>query len=150
MHVHPGRQSRLPNELQKSFLISLGVVIFQRLDYVVNMSSEMREPTFWVLTVLTGGRRHGYALMEEARALSDGRVNLKAATLYAALDRLGQQGWVALDGDEVVDGRLRRYFRITDDGATGLETEAARLEANAAQARTRLRARRTTTVPKAI
>jgi PadR family transcriptional regulator PadR len=114
------------------------------------MSSEMREPTFWVLTVLTGGRRHGYALMEESRILSEGRVNLKAATLYAALDRLGQQGWVALDGDEVVDGRLRRYFRLTDEGAVALETEAARLEANAAQARTRLQARRTTIVPKVI
>lgn len=106
------------------------------------MSSEMREPTFWVLTVLTGGRRHGYALMEEARALSDGRVNLKVATLYAALDRLGQQGWVALDGDEVVDGRLRRYFRLTDEGAARLEAEVARLEANAHQARARLQARR--------
>ncbi|GAA3867874.1 PadR family transcriptional regulator [Leifsonia kafniensis] len=105
----------------------------------------MREPTFWVLTVLTGGRRHGYSLIEEARELSDGRVNLKAATLYAALERLGQQGWVALDGDEVVDGRLRRYFRLTDAGAVQLEAEVARLEANARQARTRLQARSSST-----
>jgi len=106
------------------------------------MSSEMREPTFWVLTVLTGGRRHGYALIEEARSLSGGRVNLKVATLYAALDRLGQQGWVALDGDEVVDGRLRRYFRLTDAGALQLESEVSRLEANARQARAQLADRR--------
>lgn len=105
------------------------------------MSTEMREPTFWVLTVLTGGRRHGYALIEEARQLSGGRVRLKAATLYAALERLGQLGWVELDGDEVVDGRLRRYFRLTDAGAAELETEVARLEANAGQARARLQAR---------
>jgi PadR family transcriptional regulator PadR len=101
----------------------------------------MREPTFWVLTVLTSGRRHGYALMEEALELSNGRVTLKVATLYAALDRLGQQGWVAVDGDEVVDGRLRRYFRLTEQGAAALEAEVARLEANARQARARLHAR---------
>ena len=118
------------------------VVILQTKDYVERMASEMREPTFWVLTALTGGRCHGYALMEEARELSGGRFNLKVATLYAALERLGQQGWVALDGDEVVDGRLRRYFRLTDTGAAELEAEVARLEANAHQARTRLQARR--------
>ena len=105
------------------------------------MASEMREPTFWVLTVLTGGRRHGYALMEEARELSGGRFKLKVATLYAALERLGQQGWVELDGDEIVDGRLRRYFRLTDKGAAALGTEVSRLEANAHQARSGLQAR---------
>ncbi|CAO1649008.1 helix-turn-helix transcriptional regulator [Salinibacterium sp. NG22] len=108
------------------------------------MATEMREPTFWVLTVLMGGRRHGYALIEEARILSEGRVNLKVATLYASLDRLGSQGWVILDGDEVVDGRLRRYFRITDEGAARLESEVNRLEANARQARARLDKHRAT------
>lgn len=104
------------------------------------MAAEMREPTFWVLTALTGGRRHGYALIEGARELSGGRVKLKVATLYAALDRLAQSGLVAVDGDEVVDGRTRRYFRLTDRGAAELAAEVARLQANADQARARLRA----------
>ena len=43
-----------------------------------------------------------------------------------------------VDGDEVVDGRLRRYFRLTDAGATVLEQQVARIEANAKQARARL------------
>lgn len=98
----------------------------------------MREPTFWVLTVLAAGRRHGYALIQEARDLSDGRVDLKVATLYAALERLGEQGLVEVDGDEVVDGRLRRYFRITALGAEQLELQIQRFEANARQARQRL------------
>jgi PadR family transcriptional regulator, regulatory protein PadR len=102
------------------------------------MATDMREPTFWVLTVLAAGRRHGYSLINEARELSEGRVDLKVATLYAALDRLGEQGLVAVDGDEVVDGRLRRYFRLTDAGATALEEQVARIEANARQARARL------------
>ena len=104
----------------------------------MRMATEMREPTFWVLTVLASGRRHGYALMQEARELSDGRVDLKVATLYAALERLGEQGLVAVDGDEVVDGRTRRYFRLTDAGAAALEQQVTRFEANARQARARL------------
>lgn len=102
------------------------------------MVTEMREPTFWVLTVLAAGRRHGYALMQETRELSEGRVDLKVATLYAALERLGTQGLVAVDGDEVVDGRLRRYFRLTDAGASALDEQVGRFEANARQARARL------------
>jgi PadR family transcriptional regulator PadR len=102
------------------------------------MLNEMREPTFWVLTVLAAGRRHGYSLIEETNQLSGGRVELKVATLYAALERLTEQGLVEPDGDEVVDGRTRRYFRLTVDGATRLESEVERLEANAREARARL------------
>lgn len=105
------------------------------------MATELREPTFWVLTVLAAGRRHGYALMQEARELSGGRVDLKVATLYAALERLGNQGLVAVDGDETVDGRVRRYFRLTDAGAEKLAAEIARMESNAQQAASRLRER---------
>ena len=109
------------------------------------MAIEMREPTFWVLTVLAGGRHHGYALMREANDLSNGAVNLKVATLYAALERLTEEGLVTPDGDEVVDGRARRYFLLTDDGASRLENEVRRLETNAANARARLHTRATST-----
>ncbi len=105
------------------------------------MTSSLREPSFWVLTALAAGRNHGYALLEETGVLSAGRVDLKVPTLYAALDRLREQGLVALDGDEVRDGRLRRYFRLTDAGAARLSEEIERLEANARAARARLRLR---------
>ncbi|MCU1576126.1 MAG: transcriptional regulator [Leifsonia sp.] len=103
--------------------------------------TEMREPTFLVLTALAHGRKHGYALIKEADDLSEGRVKLKVGTLYAALDRLGQQGLVADAGEEVVDGRLRRYYALTDEGADVLEHEITRLESNAVHARARLRVR---------
>ena len=101
----------------------------------------LQEPTFLILTSLAQGRRHGYALIKDAEALSDGRVTLKVGTLYAALDRLGEQGLVESAGDEVVGGRLRRYYRLTDTGAARLEEEAARLAANAASAMAKLRRR---------
>lgn len=112
--------------------------------------SELREPSFWVLTALAAGRSHGYALIQETRLLSSGRVDLKVPTLYAALDRLSQQDLVAPDGDEVMDGRLRRYFRLTDNGATRLSEEVDRLEANARAAKARLRLRAVPTIRKAL
>ncbi len=114
------------------------------------MTSSLREPSFWVLTALAAGRNHGYALLEETRVLSSGRVDLKVPTLYAALDRLREQGLVALDGDEIKDGRLRRYFRLTDAGATRLSDEIERFEANARAAKARLRLRSSTTIREAL
>lgn len=102
---------------------------------------DMREPTFMVLAALANGRKHGYALIGEAGELSNGRVKLKVGTLYAALDRLQSQGLVASAGEEVIDGRLRRYYELTDSGAMLLEDEVSRLEGNIRQARARLRLR---------
>lgn len=104
--------------------------------------SEVREPTFFVLAALASGPKHGYALIKETADLSGGRVSLRVGTLYAALDRLQEQGLVTVAGEEVVDGRHRRYFALSEDGAALLEAEAARLENNAKQARSQLRARR--------
>jgi PadR family transcriptional regulator, regulatory protein PadR len=109
-----------------------------RPEYGAFMASEMREPTFWILTVLAAGRRHGYSLLRETDEISEGRVRLKVPTLYAALERLAQEGSVAVDGEEVVDGRSRRYFRLTPEGTERLRQEVERLEANAAKARERL------------
>lgn len=99
---------------------------------------EMREPTFFVLASLADGRKHGYGIIKDAEDLSDGRVRLKVGTLYAALERLTAEGLVATAGDEVVDGRARRYFELTDVGTTSLAAEAERQAMNAARARARL------------
>ncbi|HEY0249797.1 MAG TPA: PadR family transcriptional regulator [Gryllotalpicola sp.] len=104
-------------------------------------SHEMREPTFFMLTALADGRKHGYALITAAKELSGGRVQLKVGTLYAALDRLTGEGLVAPAGDEVVDGRLRRYYELTDAGADALRAEASRLAENARNAVARLKLR---------
>lgn len=69
---------------------------------------------------------------------SRSRVRLRAGTLYSALDRMVGQGWLAVDREEVVDGRLRRYYRITSLGAEVLDHEAAQLEAHARTARHQL------------
>jgi DNA-binding PadR family transcriptional regulator len=98
----------------------------------------MQEPTFLILTALASGAQHGYGIMTDVARISDGRVRLRAGTLYAALDRLRTDGLVRSDKEEIVDGRLRRYYRITDEGTTRLAIEAEHLRANAAAAVKRL------------
>ena len=99
----------------------------------------MQEATFLILTALADGTQHGYGIITEVTQISAGRVRLRAGTLYTALDRLRADGLVAVDGEEVVEGRLRRYYRLTPHGAEVLAAEAARLQANATAALTRLR-----------
>jgi DNA-binding PadR family transcriptional regulator len=54
-------------------------------------------------------------------------VRLAAGTLYAALDRLTDGGLVEVCGEEIVDGRARRYYRLTDRGRQALRAEAERM-----------------------
>ena len=99
----------------------------------------LQEPTFLILTALAAGPQHGYGIMTDAGEISAGRVRLRAGTLYAALDRLTADGLVAQDREEVVCGRLRRYYRLTPGGTAVLAAETERLRANAAVAARRLR-----------
>lgn len=100
------------------------------------------EPMFLALTALVDEPRHGYGIVQEVDRLSGGRVQLKIGSLYGVLDRLAADGLVELDREEVQQGRLRRYYRLTDEGAEALAGEATRLAANAEAATARLRVRR--------
>ena len=100
----------------------------------------MQEATFLILTALAAGSQHGYGIITDVAEISAGRVRLRAGTLYTALDRLREGELVEVDREEVVDGRLRRYYRLTPNGADVLAAEAARLQANAGAALSRLKA----------
>ena len=105
----------------------------------MNKPRAMQEATFLILTALAGGSQHGYGIVTDVQQISGGRVHLKAGTLYTALDRLTADGLIEPDREEIVDNRLRRYYRITRDGTQRLTEEADRLRANAHAALTRLR-----------
>jgi len=98
----------------------------------------MQEATFLILTALAADSRHGYGIISDIAEISNGRVRLRAGTLYSALDRLRLDGLVSVDREEVVESRLRRYYRLTPEGSRQLAAEAARLRANAATAFARL------------
>jgi DNA-binding transcriptional ArsR family regulator len=90
---------------------------------------------------------HGYGIIREVAGLSGGRLSLRPGTLYGALDRLSEQGLVRADGEEVVDGRLRRYYRLTEPGAGVLAAEVARMRQVADAADRRLAQRAAAPAP---
>jgi DNA-binding PadR family transcriptional regulator len=62
-----------------------------------------------------------------------------SGTLYAALERLRADKLIEVDREEIVDSRLHRYYRLTPPGGEVLAAEAARLQANARVAMSRLK-----------
>jgi DNA-binding PadR family transcriptional regulator len=91
----------------------------------------MREPTYFVLASLLDGPLHGYAIIKRAAELSGGRVRMATGTLYTALDRLAGEGYVEVVSEEIVNGRARRSYGLTETGAAALRAEAARMTAAA-------------------
>ncbi len=82
---------------------------------------------FNVLVALTDDPLHGYALVKRLREL-EGRGSLRTGTVYAALARLQEEGWVAeTEPPEPDEDARRRYYRITPAGLEVARAEAARL-----------------------
>lgn len=92
----------------------------------------MSEQTLFILAGLALGERHGYGIAQDVEELSEGRVRLTAGTLYGALNRLAADGLVAQTREAVVEGRRRRYYRLTAAGRTALAEETSRLRSVAA------------------
>ncbi len=98
----------------------------------------LREQSYLILLALSEGPLHGYGVIKAVRELSEERVRLGAGTLYGALDRLAGDGLVTVTGEEVVDGRHRRYYDLTGQGREALTEETARLSRLSATAQRRL------------
>lgn len=102
----------------------------------------LREPTYFVLASLLDGPLHGYAILRRADELSQGTVRLSTGTLYGALERLTAAGLVDPGHEEVVAGRARRAYTLTDEGVALLAAESARLAAAARVVATRVGTKR--------
>jgi DNA-binding PadR family transcriptional regulator len=89
----------------------------------------LTETTYFILLSLAPGPRHGYAVMKDVQALSQERVVLSTGTLYSALKRLLDQGWIRRVEDPYngSDGRLRKAYQLTDLGRRLLQVEVERL-----------------------
>jgi DNA-binding PadR family transcriptional regulator len=97
----------------------------------------LREATFFILLSLAAVPKHGYAIMKDTEALSEGRVKLSTGTLYGAIKRLLEQGWIRRleNGAESDGARPRKKYELTDLGRRIFEAEVARLEALVSVAR---------------
>lgn len=93
---------------------------------------------FHILLTLAAGERHGYGIMQEVAAQTEGRLRLGPGTLYGAIKRMLAAGWIEeLDErpDPALDDQRRRYYRLTDLGRRTLHAEVDRLEGMLALAR---------------
>ncbi len=99
---------------------------------------KLNDQRFHILVALAGGPLHGYGIATEIKSVTDGALTPRAGSLYHSLDKLAEQGVVAVDRDDVVDGRLRRYYRLTENGTSILAAEATRRHQSATAALERL------------
>ncbi len=100
-------------------------------DAEVQVHLPLTEGTFLILLSLAPGQKHGYAIMKDVRHVSSGRIVLSTGTLYGAIKRLLEMGWIEpVDDPDAEDtGRPRKAYRLTDPGRRVLDAEAARLDA---------------------
>jgi DNA-binding PadR family transcriptional regulator len=95
---------------------------------------------FHILLALADRERHGYGIMQEIAALTDGAMRLGPGTLYRSIKALLDAGLIAESDerpDPALDDERRRYYRLTDRGRGMAEAEAARLATLVAAARSR-------------
>jgi DNA-binding PadR family transcriptional regulator len=98
----------------------------------------LTEATFFILLSLSAGKKHGYIIMQDVERLSDGRVTLGTGTLYGALGRLLDQGWIERVDEEQSSGRPRKAYVLSDLGRRILAAETERLGSLLSAARVRL------------
>lgn len=91
--------------------------------------SPLAPATFFVLFALAGGDKHGYAIMKEARDLSEQRFRMGPATLYTTIQRLVDSGWILPVESEKGDDPRRRYYRLTPSGRAAVKEELRHMEA---------------------
>jgi DNA-binding PadR family transcriptional regulator len=95
------------------------------------------QAVFHILVALADADRHGYAIMQDVAARTDGRLKLSPGTLYGSIKRMLEEGLI-VEMDERPsrdDDERRRYYRITRFGREVAQAEADRLTTLLRQAR---------------
>ena len=93
-----------------------------------------------ILLALTTGDKHGYAIMKEVEAFTEGAVMMGPGTLYGAVKQMLKAGLIDETSerpDPELDDERRRYYRLTDLGLRTLDAEVVRIEQLARTARSR-------------
>jgi DNA-binding PadR family transcriptional regulator len=97
------------------------VVLQSRLE-----AKPLSEPVLLILTSLAAHPRHGYALIKDIELLSSGRVRMSTGTLFGALRRLLEDGWIERYEQEDT-ARQKQAYRLTQSGRRQLELELDRM-----------------------
>ncbi len=78
--------------------------------------------TPFLLTVLSEGESHGFAVVERLREQSGGDLGWPDGMVYPLFHRLHRLGYLTTEWRTLPDGRRRRYYALTDDGRAALIT----------------------------
>lgn len=98
----------------------------------------LSEPVVLILASLATEPRHGYGLLKDIEELSDGRVSLSTGTLYGALRRLLDDGWIRrFEQDDT--SRDKQAYTLTTSGRKHLDAELDRMKHLTRAASLRLR-----------
>ena len=81
-----------------------------------------------VLHTLTLGALHGYAIAQHIQKLSDEVLQVEQGSLYPALERLLQKGWVTSKWGQTPTGRRARYYTLTASGRKQLGQEISEFD----------------------
>ena len=96
-----------------------------------NSNSPLTPAVFHILLALSTGERHGYGIMKQVEADSQGKVTMGPGTLYGSLKRMLDAGLVR-ESDKRVDPEMdderRIYYQITGIGAEALAAELERYQ----------------------
>lgn len=87
--------------------------------------------TFHILMALAEEDRHGYAVIQDIAARTDGVIQMSAGTLYRSIQRMIEQGLIVEVHERPapdLDDERRRYYRITRFGEAVARAEARRLQ----------------------
>jgi DNA-binding PadR family transcriptional regulator len=93
---------------------------------------------FHILIALADRDRHGYSIMQDVAARTEGKVQLSAGTLYSSIRRMLEQGLIeelAESPDPSSTDERRRYYRLTRFGRRAAAAEVERVSALVKQAR---------------
>jgi DNA-binding PadR family transcriptional regulator len=85
---------------------------------------------FHILLALADRERHGYHIMQEVLARTEGKMRLGPGTLYGSIKRMLADGLIEESDerpDPLLDDERRRYYRLTDFGYRVAGAEAERL-----------------------
>jgi transcriptional regulator len=77
-------------------------------------------------TLATMGAQHAYSIATRLQQVSEDAVKLNQGTIYPALVRLEQEGWIKGAWDKTENNREAKYYSITKSGGKQLEAETAR------------------------
>jgi DNA-binding PadR family transcriptional regulator len=87
----------------------------------------LTEPVLLILLSLSEHPRHGYSILKDVEEVSAGRVVLSTGTLYGALRRLLDEGWIErFEEDDTSRGR--QAYRLSALGRRTLQAEVSRLK----------------------